>query len=245
MQPKISIIIATYNSGKTLRTALDSVLNQKFQDWECIVVDGASKDDTVTIVEEYEQQDSRFRHISEKDHGIYDAFNKGWKMAKGEWIYYLGSDDMLLSTSFSGLFEVVQTEDIAYGNVIFDSGVRQKRVVSPEPNTLTNFMISHQAMIMKRNLITLLGGFNGETYKLCADFDLVIRAIKHNARVYRHNVDIAIFNCQGASSSSLLNYLEPYNILLKNEIHGHAYMRLWLIYYVTKGFIRNLINKIR
>ena len=166
-------------------------------------------------------------------------------MAKGEWIYYLGSDDILLSTSFSGLFEVVQTEDIAYGNVIFDSGVKQKRVVSPAPNTLTNFMISHQAMIMKRDLIALLNGFNGETYKLCADFDLVIRAIKCNASINRYDVDIAIFNCQGASSSSLLNYLEPYNILLNNKIHGHVYMRIWLIYYISKGFARKIINKIR
>ena len=79
----VSIIIATYNSGKTLRRALDSVLNQSYQDWECIVVDGASKDNTIGIVKEYVKKDSRFRYISEPDHGIYDAFNKGWKMAKG------------------------------------------------------------------------------------------------------------------------------------------------------------------
>ena len=89
----VSIIIATYNSEKTLRRALDSVLNQTYQDWECIVVDGASKDNTIEIVKEYVSKDTRFRYVSEPDHGIYDAFNKGWKMAKGEWVMYLGSDD--------------------------------------------------------------------------------------------------------------------------------------------------------
>ena len=61
----VSIIIATYNSGKTLRRALDSVLNQSYQDWECIVVDGASKDNTIGIVKEYVSKDARFRYISE------------------------------------------------------------------------------------------------------------------------------------------------------------------------------------
>ena len=101
----VSIIIATYNSGKTLRRALDSVLNQSYQDWECIVVDGASKDNTIAIVKEYVKKDSRFRYISEPDHGIYDAFNKGWKMAKGEWVMYLGSDDEYTKDGIKALLE--------------------------------------------------------------------------------------------------------------------------------------------
>ena len=96
MSPLISIIIATYNAEETLHDALESVLNQSFQDWECLVVDGASKDNTVKIIEEFCKHDKRFRFISEPDKGIYDAFNKGWRMAKGEWIYYLGADDLLL-----------------------------------------------------------------------------------------------------------------------------------------------------
>ena len=84
MSPKISIIIATFNASNVLSKALDSILNQSFQDWECIVVDGASRDNTVEIIKAYQQKDSRFRYISEPDQGVYDAFNKGWKMAKRE-----------------------------------------------------------------------------------------------------------------------------------------------------------------
>ena len=116
--PKISIIIATYNSGRTLRAALESVHGQTFQNWECIIVDGASKDDTIDIVKEYCAKDSRFRYISEPDHGIYDAFNKGWRMAKGEWVHYLGSDDTLTPNGMSVVAaELDDTYAIVTGNV--------------------------------------------------------------------------------------------------------------------------------
>lgn len=79
MSANVSIVIATYNSKKTLRRALDSVKNQSYQDWECVIVDGASKDGTVEIIKEYKNKDFRFRYISEPDNGIYDAFNKDGK----------------------------------------------------------------------------------------------------------------------------------------------------------------------
>lgn len=82
--PLVTVIIATYNASATLQKALNSVLNQSFQDWECIIIDGASKDNTIDIVKQYCKKDIRFRYISEPNNGIYDAFNKGWKMARGE-----------------------------------------------------------------------------------------------------------------------------------------------------------------
>ena len=118
MNPTASIVIATYNSAKTLRMSLESVLNQSFQDWECVIVDGASKDGTVEIIKEYSNKDARFRYISEPDNGIYDAFNKGWKMAKGEWVYYLGSDDLLMQDDLSNLLQNTGHADVLYGDVI-------------------------------------------------------------------------------------------------------------------------------
>lgn len=79
---KITIVIATYNAENYIEKALNSVLAQKYLNWECLIIDGASKDKTLSIIEEFEKKDSRIRHISEKDNGIYDAFNKGWKMLK-------------------------------------------------------------------------------------------------------------------------------------------------------------------
>lgn len=116
----VSIIIATFNSEKTLPKALNSVLNQSFESWECVIVDGVSKDGTIDIIKDYCAKDKRFRYISEADNGIYDAFNKGWKMAEGEWIYYLGSDDLLLGEALENFVMNVDESDVIYGNTIFE-----------------------------------------------------------------------------------------------------------------------------
>ena len=146
--PKLSIIIATFNSEKTLRKALESVYTQDFQDWECVVVDGASTDETLDIVKEYVAKDSRFRYISEPDKGIYDAFNKGWRQAKGEWIHYLGSDDRLVKDGFKNLFLQDIHADLVGGAVYL---VRDdEKDILQETNLADG---CHQAFITKRKII--------------------------------------------------------------------------------------------
>ena len=83
--PKISIIIATFNAAKTLRTALDSVSGLQMKDWECVIVDGASKDNTVEIIREYVDADSRFRYVSEPEKGYMMPSTKDgrWREANG------------------------------------------------------------------------------------------------------------------------------------------------------------------
>ena len=92
---KVIVLLASYNGEKYLRDQLDSLINQTYPNWECLVIDGGSKDNTIDILKLYKQKESRVDFISEPDNGIYDAFNKGWKKAKGEWILYLGADDFL------------------------------------------------------------------------------------------------------------------------------------------------------
>ena len=92
---KISIITATFNSAKTLSQTLESVLKQTYHDYEHIIVDGLSKDNTMEIVKQYEAKyNGKLKYISEKDTGIYDAMNKGIKMATGDVIGILNSDDI-------------------------------------------------------------------------------------------------------------------------------------------------------
>jgi len=92
---KISIITVSFNSAKTIRQTIESVLSQDYDDLEYIVVDGASKDGTVDILKEYE---GKIKYISEPDKGIYDALNKGVKLAKGEVIGTIGGDDFYPNT---------------------------------------------------------------------------------------------------------------------------------------------------
>ena len=92
----ISIVTVVYNGEKTIRKTIESILCQEFKDYEYIIVDGLSKDNTVNIAREYERLfEGRLRIYSEPDKGIYDAMNKGIKLAKGDYIWLVNADDWI------------------------------------------------------------------------------------------------------------------------------------------------------
>lgn len=212
----VSIIIATYNSGKTLRCALDSVLHQSYQDWECIVVDGASKDNTIEIVKEFASKDSRFRYISESDQGIYDAFNKGWKMAKGEWVMYLGSDDRLTQNGFTEVFEDDYPDyDIISGDVFIE-----KIDGSVKPNISEGYAGCHQGKFARPSLLERMNGFD-EQYRILADKDLMVRMEKAGVKIFNSHHFVAYFVMDGASQNikgEWKRYKERVKIYRNNNI---------------------------
>ena len=212
----VSIIIATYNSGKTLRRALNSVLNQTYQDWECIVVDGASKDDTIDIVKAFVNKDSRFHYISEPDHGIYDAFNKGWKMAKGEWVMYLGSDDRLTQDGFTEVFKDDYPDyDIISGDVFIE-----KIDGSVKPNISEGYAGCHQGKFARPSLLERMNGFD-EQYRILADKDLMVRMEKAGVKIFNSHHFVAYFAMDGASQNikgEWKRYKERVKIYRNNNI---------------------------
>ena len=221
--PKVTIVIASFNSGKTIREALLSVKNQSFQDLECLVVDGASKDDTIEIVQEFVDKDPRFRYISEPDNGIYDAFNKGWRNAKGKWVYYLGSDDIIEK---EGMRILMEEEDESYAILSgYTRLVRldgSTRIVKPG---LPKFGI-HQGMVMKRDVMKKMRGFD-EKYRILADYDLMVRII--NAGYNMKVVDNIVGNfVVGGTSQTLTNqwkyFLERYDIDKKYKMLKHPFL---------------------
>ena len=117
----ISILTATYNSEKTLRDTVESVLRQSCRDFEYILIDGGSKDNTVDIIKEYEPQfEGRLKYISERDNGIYDAMNKGIRMATGDVVGILNSDDFYTSDdALQKVAEAFEQHDIdaTYGDI--------------------------------------------------------------------------------------------------------------------------------
>lgn len=242
--PKLSIIIATFNAAKTLSVSLDSVLNQTFQDWECIIIDGASKDNTIEIVKSYVERDSRFRYISEPDKGIYDAFNKGWKMAKGEWIYYLGADDEVLPKAFELLFlSDLGISEIVYGNVVYKTSKGQlSKKSEPKFDLIRKHMLcSHQAMLMKRELIAKMGGFNLK-YKVSADFDLILRSYLHSKAFKYIDLNMAVFDCTGVSSG-IESAKDAYNLRKDNSSIPHILNLLIYCKSVIKLFIKRIFRK--
>ncbi len=170
--PVLSIIIPTFNSAKTLANALDSVLSQTFHDFEILVVDGLSTDDTPGMLKRYSETDERIRFVSEKDNGIYDAMNKGIGLAKGDWIYFLGSDDRLYGKNvLAAVFERIplQAADVLYGDVhstlfggIYDGAFTEEKLLDRN--------ICHQAIFYKNEVFRTIGKYNCK-YKGMADWD--------------------------------------------------------------------------
>lgn len=242
--PLISIIIATYNAEKTLENALRSVKNQSFQNWECIIVDGASQDNTIQIVEKYADMDSRFHWISEPDKGIYDAFNKGWKISKGEWIYYLGADDELLP---DGLLNLICNLDLLKYDVVYG---KVKRIFLDGSSTESNavghqslpykMLACHQAIITRRSLIESLGGFDTD-FKIIADKEFYVRThLKGNTRYVMNNVFVAKFAVGGASSIDMGRIKEEYQLGKKHQLGLY-----FILFQITRVFWFTIKERLR
>ena len=107
----ISIITPTYNSGAYLEKCIQSIVNQEFDDYEHIIVDGGSTDNTLAIIKKYESL-YNIKWISEKDNGMYDAISKGFKMAKGDILCWLNSDDIYMPWTLKVVEHVFQNTDI-------------------------------------------------------------------------------------------------------------------------------------
>jgi glycosyltransferase involved in cell wall biosynthesis len=168
--PFFSIIIPTYNSEATLSRCLDNILCQNFNDFEVLLMDALSSDQTANIALNY--KDQRIKVYSEKDAGIYDAMNKGIKLSRGKWLYFLGSDDYLYNNDILRLihFHVENKDiDVIYGNIItpvFDGKYNGKF----DSVKIYRENICHQAIFFNRKLFDRTGYFNLK-YKILSDYD--------------------------------------------------------------------------
>jgi glycosyltransferase involved in cell wall biosynthesis len=205
--PFYSIIIPTLNSDKTLKRCLESIVSQTFKDLEIILIDGVSTDLTIEIIEEYSSVYSNICWVSEKDTGVYDAMNKGVNSAKGQWLYFLGSDDQLFDPQVLGdVFQQLTGMpdcEMFYGNAYF---VKSK-IVWHGKFTLNRLLIErnicHQAIFYKASLFEKLGHFN-LSYKICADWDYNIRCFMHTDILIKY-FDRIISNYEDGSGVSLEN----------------------------------------
>lgn len=204
MSPFFSIVIPTFNSAKVIHRAVDSVLSQTCKDFEIIVIDGASTDNTVDLI--LSKDDSRIRMSSEADHGIYDAMNKGIRQANGRWLYFLGSDDCLFNEYvLRDLHKFVNANadlEMIYGNVsiIGSSSLAPEGTLYDGVFTVSKLLaknISHQAILYETAIFDRLGFYN-IAYSSCADWDFNHRCFAM-ARVGFCNITIAFFQGGGQS----------------------------------------------
>ncbi|WP_298287527.1 glycosyltransferase family 2 protein [uncultured Lutibacter sp.] len=266
--PIISIIIPTYNSDKTLAIALDSVVQQTFKQWELVIMDGGSTDTTLPIIASYQQKfPTKILFQSKKDKGIYDAMNKGIQLAKGEWLYFMGSDDSLYeSTTLEKVLTLkeLNTHDVVYGNVkiIGETGWAKDGDIYDGKFTLEKILnknISHQAIFYRSNFIKeKIGSFN-LNYVKSADWDFNLKCWSKTNFFYTHKI-IANFKAGGYSSNSIdykliddfvFNILNYFKISLFHPILNNTNFvfyskvkKMQEIRYPLRFRINNLIKKI-
>lgn len=204
----ISIITVVKNGVSTIEETILSVINQDYQNIEFIIIDGVSTDGTLNILDKYKDRISKI--VSEPDDGVYDAMNKGISIAEGDWVYFLGCDDVLYNSSIlSNIFSETKYKnfDVVYGNVKF---LHSGKIYDGEFDVekMSNRSICHQAIFYRRKLFKIYGFFDTE-FKSASDY---IFNIKHFCR----NVDkwlfineiVAIFNETGISQSTEEKYLD-------------------------------------
>lgn len=245
----ISVIIPTFNSEKTLHTCLDSVFTQSFQSIEVLIIDGVSTDKTIEITNQYQQNYTHIKYISEPDKGIYDAMNKGVDLAKGKWFYFLGSDDSLQNSNV--LNEVKSSIErnpkslFLYGDVLTSANYVQ-RYKDHTYQKLINLNICHQAIFYHRTLFEH-NKYNLK-YTICADWDLNLKVFRQkNNPIYLNKV-IANYSLDGASNDwgshpDFVNNFKPLTMVLRyRSIFYFAYLYILKQLKNIKSLISNFIR---
>lgn len=241
LKPFFSIIIPSYNSAKTIRKCVASVLNQTYQNFEVVVIDNQSTDDTINILKLFD--DKRILIISEKDKGIYDAMNKGIDAATGEYLYFLGSDDSLYDhTVLEKIAEMVeQTKSkFIYGN-IFTSDQSIQKYENFTFKKLINLNICHQAIFYHHSLFKNLR--YDLKFKICADWDVNLKTFKQKNHPLYLDMIVANYNLQGISGDwrqhpDYLNYFKNLSFVIRYR------GRLYYLYLLGMLKLKNLKHKI-
>lgn len=236
---KISIITINRNNKDGLRKTMQSVLDQDFDDFEYIVVDGASDDGSVEVVQEYEErfkQQGRiaFRYESKPDRGIFHAMNKGILKAKGEYLLFLNSGDYLVAPAVLTSFAQIGTEeDFVSGNLVVCVDGREQIRKSPQNVSFLFFhnnSLPHQATFIKKSVFETYGMYNEEN-KVKSDWENSLRSLIVGDATYRHvEKTISYYDVSGVSSQDA--FLE-----LKKQEQKRVYLSIMPDYvYETLDF---------
>ena len=178
-EPLVSIITPSYNQGQFVEDCILSIRNQIYQNFEHIIIDGGSSDNTREILKKYEGT-YNMRWISKPDDGMYDAINKGFKMSKGDILAYLNCDDFYLPWSISVAVKNLNTHDIIFGDSIICSENMTDAYLHFTPPFIKTYyysvgVIVQPTVFFRRELFEKVGSFDHQAFKLIADYDYWLR----------------------------------------------------------------------
>lgn len=218
---KISIITVCYNSENTIEDTIKSVLNQDYDNYEYLIIDGKSTDNTLKIVRKYEKKfKGKLRIISEKDKGIYDAMNKGIKLATGDIIGLINSDDVLAApNAFSLIINKFKNSncDGVYSNLIIkDENLNSiVRVFNAgHGNYKLGWYPPHPTLYLKKDVYLKYGNYSLD-YKIVSDYDFMVRIMKNNINLEYIDKYLVYMRSGGVSTDGLKGYYKSFCESLK------------------------------
>jgi glycosyltransferase involved in cell wall biosynthesis len=237
----ISIITVCFNSEKTINQTLESVLNQSYNNIEYILIDGGSSDNTLNIIKSYADKFNakgmKYKYISEPDNGLYDAMNKGVKLANGEWVGIINSDDWYELDACEIIVKNIEPNiDVLHGLCAYYENINNKLLFillsshSAEAMYYSNLAIEHPTVFIRKNVYEEFQ-FSLK-YKLAADLDILMNIFVRGHKFKLVQEKISNFRLGGISTIRC-----RYSELESNDIR-YKFKRInWLKYYRTKFII--------
>lgn len=201
----LSIITINYNNASGLKKTVDSVINQKYKDFEYIIIDGKSTDNSVDVIKSINLPN--FNWISEEDSGIYNAMNKGIKMAEGDYLLFLNSGDFLKNNKVLDevLFNIKKSVSFIGCNLILNYKNEKKIKKHPEKISFSYLLTStilHPSTFIKKEMFDKYGFYNEEN-KIVSDWEFFFKAIALNGESFQKiDKELTIFDMYGISSNS-------------------------------------------
>lgn len=249
MNLKVSIIICVLNGEKSIYKTLESILNQDYKDFELIIIDGGSTDNTVEIIKSLNSP--MIRWISEPDKGISDAFNKGIKLATGDYINFQGDGDGFInSSSISDLFSNldlkerpivcgnIQRIDIN-GNLIYKTKINKR---FNKNSLLFKMSLPHQGLFIPKEFFAKYGEFDLNN-KYCMDYELLLRSYNNFPKVIIKDLVVSNWRADGLGEGKTLEILKEYHkIKLKNKVASKSLLIFIHNYSIAKYYLKSFLK---
>lgn len=233
-KPLITVVTVVFNGQIALEETILSVINQKYENIEYIIIDGGSSDGTLDIIKKY---DSKIDYwISEKDSGIYDAMNKAITIASGDWLIFIGSDDELIISIDSLVNKMIDHKSVYYGDVI----LKKTKLVSGGKFNKYKIMqrnICHQAIFYPRYVY--FSNFYDVNVGMLADYKYNLMLFGRDINFKYVPVTISCFNEEGLSSGDQ-TYFIPLGLAIIKNSFGIFYYRLKII----RSFVAKVVKAV-